>query len=82
VANAAPLPHQPPNRGELAAATAAFLDHADLAPTTRASTASLAALVDALHPAHARVTPSSWGPGFRARYAAAAPRPVGRTDHI
>jgi hypothetical protein len=39
VANAAPLPHPPPNRGELAAATAAFLDHADLAPTIRASTA-------------------------------------------
>jgi hypothetical protein len=52
-----PPPHPPPNRGELAAATAAFLDHADLAPNDpRIYCTSLAALVDALGPAHARVT--------------------------
>jgi hypothetical protein len=42
VATAASLPHPPPNRGELAAATAAtaaFLHHSDLGPTIRASTA-------------------------------------------
>jgi hypothetical protein len=40
MATVASLPHPPPNRGELAAATAAFLlHHADLAPTIRAFTA-------------------------------------------
>ena len=48
MADIVPLPHPPPNRGELAAAAAALLDHADLAPTTRrVYRASLAALVDA-----------------------------------
>jgi hypothetical protein len=57
VANAIPLPHPPPNRGELAAATTAFLDHADLAPTTRASTAPPWRRCSMrFGPAHARVT--------------------------
>jgi hypothetical protein len=53
VADVIPLPHRPPDqgRGELAAAAAAFLDHADLASTTRrVYHASLAALVDGLGP--------------------------------
>jgi hypothetical protein len=76
VADVVPLPRRPPGRGELAAAIAAFCDHADLAPTTRrVYRASLAALVDGLGPT--RPTPEltaerleGW---FRARYAAAAP---------
>jgi hypothetical protein len=62
VANTTPLPCRSPNRGELAAATAAFLDHADLAPNDpRIYHASLAALVDALGPRPMPESPpSSW----------------------
>jgi site-specific recombinase XerC len=76
VADVLPLPRRPPGRGELAAAVAAFCDHADLAPTTRrVYRASLAALVDGL--GLTRPMPEVTGEllegWFRARYAAAAP---------
>jgi integrase len=76
VANIVPLPHRAAGRGELPAAVAAFLDHADLAPTTRrVYRASLAALVDGLgstRPMH-EVTRELLDGWFRARYATAAP---------
>jgi integrase/recombinase XerD len=76
VADIVPLPHHAPSRGDLAAAMAAFLDHADLAPTTRrVYRASLAALVDGLGPTRPmpELTAERLQGWFRARYAAAAP---------
>jgi site-specific recombinase XerD len=65
-----------PHRGNLAAAVAAFLDHADLAATTRhVYRASLAALVDGLDAslAMAELTGELVDDWFRARYVAVAP---------
>jgi integrase/recombinase XerD len=70
------LSNPTPHRCDLVAAVTAFLDHADLAATTRrVYRASLAALVDGLGPTHAMPALSaelvdSW---FRARYATVAP---------
>jgi integrase len=76
VADVIPLPHPAPRRGDLAAAAAAFLEHADLAATTRrVYRASLAALVDGL----GATQPLSDQTGellerwFRTRYGAVAP---------
>jgi hypothetical protein len=66
----------PPRRGELAAAVAAFLDHADLAPTTRrVYRASLTALVDGLGPTRPlpEVTGELLASWFHTRYADVAP---------
>jgi site-specific recombinase XerD len=65
-----------PHRGNLAAAVAAFLDHADLAATTRhVYRASLAALVDGLDSslAMAELTGELVDDWFRARYSTMAP---------
>ena len=71
-----PLPHRRLDGGNLAAATAAFLDDAELATTTRrVYHASLAALVDGLGPT--RPMPDLTGElidgWFHARYATEAP---------
>ncbi len=78
MADVAPLPHRTLGQGrsELAAAVAAFLDHADLAPTTRrVYRASLADLVDGLGPTRPmpEVTGELVEGWFGVRYAAAAP---------
>jgi integrase/recombinase XerD len=71
-----PLPYRAAGRGDLAAAVATFLDHADLAATTRrVYHVSLAALVDGLGPTRPmpEVTGELLDGWFRARYATAAP---------
>jgi mono/diheme cytochrome c family protein len=76
VADIVALSHTTPHRGSLAAAVAAFLDHADLAATTRrVYRASLAALVRGLGPAGAmpELTAELVDDWFRARYATVAP---------
>jgi integrase/recombinase XerD len=76
VADVISLPHRARGRGELAAAVAAFCDHADLAPTTRrVYHASLAALVDGLGPTRPmpELTADLLDGWFRVRYATAAP---------
>src|SRR4030095_16617412 len=76
VADVISLPHRARGRGELAAAVAAFCDHADLAPTTRrVSHAALAALVDGLGPTRPmpELTADLLDGWFRVRYATAAP---------
>ena len=65
-----------PHPGSLAAAVDAFLDHADVAATTRrVYRMSLAALVDGLGPARAMadLTGELVNDWFRARYATVAP---------
>ena len=80
MADVVPLPsrlaRRAAGRGELAAAVAAFLDHADLATTTRrVYRSSLAALVDGIGPTRPmpEVTGELLDGWFRARYAPAAP---------
>jgi hypothetical protein len=75
VADIVALAHTP-HRGRLEAAVADFLDHADLAATTRrVYRASLAALVHGLGPARAmpELTTELVNDWFRARYASVAP---------
>jgi integrase/recombinase XerD len=76
VADVVPLPHRAAGRGDLAGAAAAFLDHADLAATTRrVYRASLAALVDGLDPTRpmSKLTGELVEGWFHVRYANVAP---------
>ena len=76
MADVVPLPHRAAGRGDLAAAAAAFLDHADLAATARrVYRASLAALADGLDPTcpTSKLTREQVEGWFHVRYANVAP---------